>query len=262
MQYYGDVSDSDAPVVKQSGRWVYIPDPEEIPVTFQIGMVGSDGVLLASDRLASQSATDGPGPYRDTFRTDKIRITESKRIAYCCAGDKLSIEAGRKIAGSIAELQGDYAIQQGIYSYGSEAISEERQRMAGKQPWERLRGGSLLLVTSVPSLGLWRVDIALDRNIPCALKVEDKIWVGDNTTPAAFFPERYYQKRPIEELVFLAAHTVLTAGSMNPAGVGGLDIALCRPSGFEMLPAERVAALERQSEKLRLQISDSLFPAR
>jgi len=43
-------------------------------MTFQIGMVGTDGVLLASDKLSTQSATEG---YRDTFLTDKIRITES-----------------------------------------------------------------------------------------------------------------------------------------------------------------------------------------
>lgn len=173
----------------------------------------------------------------------------------------MSQEAGRDIADGIEELEGEFAIEQGIYSCGATAISAERKRSDGKQPWEMLKGGSVLLVTSTP-LRLWRVDIAPDRGIPCVLRILDKCKIGDSTTPACFFSERYYRERPIEDLIFLAAHTVLMAGAMNPAGVAGLGIVLCRPAGFTTVSDEEVSDLTARSKRLDSEIAAALFNRR
>jgi hypothetical protein len=227
-------------------------------MTFQIGMVGSDGIIIASDRRCCY-----PGcPYTDASLTDKITVVESKKLAYCCAGDQLCIAAAKRIVGQIDEQQGDLEIKSWFETCAVEVVKAERERQqsVGMQPGEiPPRGGSILLAycKSVPP-ALWRIEIPVGPP-PWAQKIENKNRIGDSSTPACFFSERYYRGRPVDELIFLAAHTVLTAGAMNPAGIGGLDVVLCKPSGFEVLPAERIAVLNAQSERLHLQISESLF---
>ena len=36
-----------------AGRWIFVPAIEETPVTFQVGIVANNGVILASERLLS-----------------------------------------------------------------------------------------------------------------------------------------------------------------------------------------------------------------
>src|SRR5205809_8004096 len=80
----------------RKGHWVYISDPEEIPVTFQIGIVGSDGILLASDR-----ATTRINGYRGSpFMATKI-TTVGDFLAYCCAGDDTAITLSNEIEKNI-----------------------------------------------------------------------------------------------------------------------------------------------------------------
>lgn len=82
--------------------------------------------------------------------------------------------------------------------------------------------------------------------------------------PAAFFVQRYmpvdgYIKRPLEKLILIAAHTVLMASKLNPTGITGLDIALCRHGrAFEMLSPEEIAEVTAESKKIDSQISAGL----
>jgi hypothetical protein len=50
------------------------------------------------------------------------------------------------------------------------------------------------------------------------------------------------------------------AGKLNPAGIGGLEIVLCGPFGFERLDETEIAALKDRSEALDLVVETSLFP--
>jgi hypothetical protein len=241
----------------QAGRWFYIPDPDEPLMTFQIGMVGNDGILLASDQLATYSGNSYQ--YSDTSRMRKIAITQTGRIAYCCAGDRLSIVTGAAIANSIDQLD-EYSasvkdcVVQAVYSSSTPVIAGECKQPDGNA--EPLRGGSILVATCKP-LGLWRIDV-IPGKLPIVVPILDKAKIGDSNTAAPFFTESYYSNRPVEELLFLAAHTVLTAGAMSQ-WVKGLDIVLCKPSGCKMLTGQRIEELTLRSETLRSQISDWLF---
>lgn len=226
-------------------------------MTFQIGMVGNDGILLASDQLATYSGNSYQ--YPDTSRMRKITLTQSGRIAYCCAGDRLSIITGWAIANGIDQLDeysasvNDHVVQ-AVYSSSAPVMVGE-----GKQPdghTEPLRGGSILIATCKP-LGLWRIDV-IPGKLPIVVQVLDKAKIGDNNTAAPFFTESYYRNRPVEELTFLAAHTVLTAGTMSPS-VKGLDIVICQASGCKMLSNSDIEGLAIRSEALRSQISNALF---
>jgi hypothetical protein len=61
--------------VELSGSWIWVPYREEIPTTFQVGMVGADGVILASDR---RIITDLPSrmPLRHRIERPRFSITE------------------------------------------------------------------------------------------------------------------------------------------------------------------------------------------
>ena len=66
-----------------AGQWVFIPAREEILVTFQIGIVANNGVILASDKAATHLA----GKVDSTNITDKIKCSQSPMMCYCWAGD-------------------------------------------------------------------------------------------------------------------------------------------------------------------------------
>lgn len=65
---------------------------EEIPMTLQVALVGSDGVLLASDTKYGMT-----NKYRHTFVATKIRIDRERGIALAYAGNDLGIIAARSI---------------------------------------------------------------------------------------------------------------------------------------------------------------------
>src|SRR5580698_773185 len=61
-------------------------------MTFQVGLVGSDGVLLASDRRHTRQDT-----CRSSFQSDKIFLSSRQRLAYCAAGDDIAEAVGVKL---------------------------------------------------------------------------------------------------------------------------------------------------------------------
>src|SRR5215472_5948386 len=65
----------------------YEPMPgEEWPMSYVIGMQGTDGILLASD----QKMTGVIGT-RQGFKTHKIDVFEDENMAFCSAGDDLCV---------------------------------------------------------------------------------------------------------------------------------------------------------------------------
>jgi hypothetical protein len=77
-------------------------------------------------------------------------------------------------------------------------------------------------------------------NFPGIYRVEDKKIEGDAANPAAFFVERYwklldYKDRTIAKLLPIAAHSALMANILNPSGVEGLEVAICRYDACELV---------------------------
>jgi hypothetical protein len=60
---------------------------------------------------------------------------------------------------------------------------------------------------------------------------------------------------------FLAAHSIQMAAHMNPTGVFGLNMVLCRNSGsIERLSDEEIEDLKRRSDSLDEEIRAILLP--
>jgi hypothetical protein len=108
-------------------------------MTFQIGIVGTDGVLLASDMLVNQRGISGH-TYGDTYSTSKI--ADSKGIAYCCTGDYLTILAAEKVTIEIENRDTD--TKQFLQYCGAHVLQQETIRSANMNDWDKLTGGSVL----------------------------------------------------------------------------------------------------------------------
>jgi hypothetical protein len=226
---------------------------EEVPLTFQIGIVASDGVFLASD-LKRTNVGAGPHTYRSSSETPKIHVSDRGQVAYCYSGNDVADEAARIFCAQAAGLEDEFEIQKtlkasALEAIGSENISNERQA---------LQRGSLILALGKANRNpeLW----CLDLRTPSARPIGNHIINGDLSNPAGFFMERYFPKgrRTIEELLLLAAHTVLVASRLNPDGISGLEMVRCTAQGFQKVSEEKIANLTERSEQLDKNIAASL----
>jgi hypothetical protein len=67
------------------------PQAEDI-VTFLVGLVGSDGVLTASDKKHTRGQLNEP---RNTFSAPKVFLSDDTRLAYCSSGAQIGDEIGK-----------------------------------------------------------------------------------------------------------------------------------------------------------------------
>jgi hypothetical protein len=65
---------------------------EDMPVTYQVGLCGYDGVVLASDRRVIEWNRQTVGT-RNLLLSDKIVYSQDEGWAYCCAGGESAIAA-------------------------------------------------------------------------------------------------------------------------------------------------------------------------
>lgn len=233
-------------------------DPEEIPVTFQIGMLGSDGVLLASDTCVTYGS-HLEGSIRRTEPVRKIEIDRVKNFAFCWAGDDLGVLTAEAITATISEAAyGDF---KAFLRICANTAVENSQALRRINPNRHFGACTFLIVAPTSGMVLWKLQV---QNVPGQLTImidpKDlmgaKIFAGDQASVALFFTERYFpgdRKLRIEDLVPLAAHTVLMAGKFND-GVSGLQIVLCRPEGFQELSEEDIAGRLRWSAEVDSQI--------
>jgi hypothetical protein len=92
------------------------------------------------------------------------------------------------------------------------------------------------------------------------------IAIGDASNPAIVWCQLYDSilvnapKRTADDLTFLVAHTMREASRLNPVGIRGMDIVVCRGGVTEWLVPNRIKQLTRQSEELHAMVSNKLFP--
>jgi len=232
---------------QKPGRWIYLEDPSEAAVTFQIGAVGSDGAILASDRLVQRRV----GLYRTTSETEKVTLCDDVHFAFCCAGDDLAQFAGNLIAQKVrsAPIRPDSAAQFGdlLEECAREALSSEFR----KRSYEPFAGGQVTLTYEFPQrVTVWQVEVRdlPDPNQPHAVKCDTKITAGDWLSPAVYFLERFCLNSSAmlttSELVGLCAGCILAAGNLAPDRIHGLDIAICKKDGWHKLSENRIQELK------------------
>lgn len=205
-------------------------------MTIQVGMMGTDGIVIASDTKYSEDVLGG-----DEFATDdsrgcsKIRIGESKQIAVACSGDM--VLADRVADALIAQLTPERWENPNRY------IREIGNDCLGNR--ERL-DFVCMVGLSRPARSIWLLEsqkeIRVTRVVSC-------VHVGHSRNVATFWAHRYYDCRPIRELMALASLVVVDCARFNSGRISGLEIVYGDSSGFHSLTLEQNRALEREAKK-------------
>jgi hypothetical protein len=171
-------------------------------MTLQIGLVGRDGILLASDRcrIAIQNG---------------VRTT-SQISKYILSGKHVFTFAGDDVAQEIAE-QTVKALDANPFEDPGKAGQRIFNFLGRPVP----NPGAVL---GIAQGQLWH--LSFSGSGYSATPISDKIVAGDALNAAVFFSERHYfdLQNSIDGLKKLAAHMICMGGKLNPAGVQGLEI--------------------------------------
>lgn len=226
----------------------YCYDSEDPPVTLQLTFVGTDGVLLASDQQSNIAAPNGK--ITTSHLTRKIIIDHDRGLAACWSGyEKISSEMARRI---LKLDDREVSNQLALGRIAEEVYRDVREQIQSESPY-----GDIILVDR---RNLWQVYLVHSANNNYgAAPYSSWIPSGQDSNPALFFCEKFYQRVPIDSLIPLAAHTILTARLLDPARIKGLEILRCTNKGFEFLSNEQLEIAQQRFEVLDDLIKTHLF---
>jgi hypothetical protein len=201
----------------------------------QIGMVGSDGTVLASDTQWTrniETLVNGQHIGRVIRAwTNHSKIKTNGNMVVSCALD-------RKVADSTAEA----ILLRFEGNTPESSIQEIGESIPEKDRWD----AQGLIV--IPPFQLYRYQLAVQDGqwTPFCEPSDGFDIAGDMATPAIFWIHRFYQPWfTVEQLIPLAAHMIMASHHLNTAGIGGLEIVVCRAGGNEFLPREETIKLQK-----------------
>jgi 20S proteasome alpha/beta subunit len=213
-------------------------------MTMQIGMIASDGVIIASDRRW----VDQTG-VRHTFAASKVVLDSARGIAVGRSGSYLvSLAVADRIIAELVQSDSD------IPRISIQNIANQVWNKTSRHPSESIH--CLVALNAKDSHSLFSLQPGPD-GLVCE-NVFDKMCTGDLGNAALFFHEGYYTQRPISELKFLAAHIVLSAARLNPIGVDGLEMVLCDANGIHSVSPGEIQEMKSRSTTLDAHIRASL----
>jgi hypothetical protein len=224
-----------------------LPVLEFDDMTFQIGMVTDEGVLLASDRKVNNLAG-----FRHGLLIPKITVHQKQDFAHCSAGDDFCNTFTRVVReeidnGTTRFADGEFMeVQESLANcvYTARERETEFVRSRANPPSKRILptcvGGTTMLVfrrNGAPAL--WYVDTRAVTPEPFLVDpVQCKV-AGVTDSPALFFLERYFSAMPpaLDALVPLAVHAVLMA---KCDFVEGIQVGLFTREKFAVLTDEEL----------------------
>jgi hypothetical protein len=219
-------------------------------MTLQIGLLGSDGLVLASDRQLSIYEAG------QVTRTLTSKFFRNKDAVCCWAGD----EAARFAAHFIREV--DW-----------ETVSDREAKLmeCAARGWETHFGvGAMLHPLHMKALEsvrkvlvacsngeLWQVEVF---NPATVQRVLNKIVAGDISTTIGHLITHYVRDDlvPVSTLIQVAAHAICMGHRENPAGIAGLEVAVIRNGTIKVLNADQENILQALSAKIHTDIQELL----
>lgn len=227
------------PYVPRASHRGYCYDPEEVPMTLQIALVATDGIVLGSDREMSFSPPDAPFT---TSEVSKIFRDDSRGVMTCWSGSDPSRVLARQIIG----LPDDRILNPGaLESLAARVFAEESQRLG-----ITIVDGDVLVISKTD---LKRVYHTHFHKTPCCIPKFDKAVSGHTSNPSVYFTQRFYDKLPMVKLIGIVAHTILDAApkkGSESSGIRGLEIVCCSKDGLRVMPDDEINHLVRWSEDI------------
>ena len=204
-------------------------------MTLLVGLVGSDGIVLAADKCLiapAQLETD----IDERMGGRKIEYLDKHKVAYAYAGDKRALELADGLAARL-----DNGFDYGNIRRSLELVAKDVMS-AVPAGYERLATRSLFVVFhGMPEIQLWNLRVT--SNSPSASRVDGIAVAGASGNSARFFEHYYRYGLPIEKLKPLAATIILAGHEIDPHIIEGLDLAIFDKDGLHWIA---------ESEKNRL----------
>lgn len=220
-------------------------------MTFQTAMIGTDGLVVASDRLQIYLQPETDNELRSTQATSVCKFIKNSTETVICAhaGGPYSEEMARTIAiKSRPDLVPD------INSWKDHVLEivTDVPRSGGRVTDEiivvRRDSSDCIVVTRHSTLE------------PAAMTLNDRLCTGINTV-SRFLPHHFWQRLPVENLKHLALLSVAFAAMEKKDSVGaGIDLLLVRnKKAFWEHYAEDDATLARAVEDFKEHNLEGLF---
>jgi hypothetical protein len=209
-------------------------------MTMQVGMMASNGVVLASDTKCSRDALNSDGLVADdSYGCSKIRIDDSGQIAVTCARDMI---AATKVADALmSELKPELweNPEQSIREIGRNVMATVGKNLE----IECLIG----LAKPVPTL--YKFQYVQDGAQIVCDRIPTFAHTGHALNAAIFWSLCHYRKEPIKNLMALASILVVDAAQLNSARIGGLELVYADESGFHRVPLTENERMEREAKR-------------
>jgi hypothetical protein len=212
-------------------------------MTMQVAMIGSDGIVLASDTQASISPLVGGQGARHHYSASKIKVDPTEQMAIACAGDMLT---ATQIADRvIAELMAVEPLH--------------RQRRVWEIGRTIANGRDAECLIAYPDQCLYFFQSANHgADIQCPEMI-DSVHAGDRINAATFWTTRYYRRLPVRRLLRLAAHVIFSAHKLNNGGIKGLEMVYWNGTKFHRLSKDENRDWEAQARKWDKQIGRFIY---
>lgn len=218
-------------------------------MTMQIGMIGSDGIVLASDTQWTstvQKTENGQSighPVRHITHSSKIKTNDQMAVSY--AQDKnTSHDTANAILACFPCSDPEEAIKQ----IAEDIPTENRQDVQG--------------LIAIPPFELFRFQIAWENGkwiSSCEPNFQFDV-AGDIANRAIFWIYRYHHDwLTTEQLIPLAAHMIMASHRIHTGFIGGLEIAICKPNEIQSLPREETIRLGREAWERDTAITEMIF---
>ncbi len=225
---------------------------EEVPMTMQVAMVGTDGIVLASDTCWANTLRAMTSNSRDTSSSSKI--IDNGVVAIACARN---METSLVIARVILAEMDDDKWENNTCGH-IELMAGRIMVTAGDRA-----DIQCLIITTQPTLQLLHLASGVTLNgVPASVycrRISDKAVAGDTANSAVYWSERYYRRTSVASLIPLAAQVIIEAGNLHHGYISGLEIALCDGSGIRRVPNDSIAALELEAKKRSRAIGELFF---
>src|SRR5579862_4328821 len=114
-------------------------------MTILVGMIGSDGILLAADRSAVRLAEDNK-TLDDKIDIYKINVLEKHKIAYAGVGDEVTREVGTRLRRMLNAGAIDFAEFRDVLERLASTVIKEEIAAKGVA-FDDLRDRSLLIIS-------------------------------------------------------------------------------------------------------------------
>jgi hypothetical protein len=188
-----------------------------MPVTFQVALIGTDGLVVASDRRVAYATRSPEGISVQLLEGLKFAKADDDSVICAFAGGPLAPKIGREIASQANQY---LRLSELEWARGVQTIAKSVERPVSPRSLDEITVIRRDCLNKV-----WIVGKSSDSDAT-ALPIETHICTGDIST-ARFLVEHLYCPMPVAELRKLAHLTVCYAAKSNPSSVGGGVDILC-----------------------------------